>query len=81
MNKTNIEEIQKETQVPNNTDIIIEIKNGEINVMISGPPKKFLIINDDEKTIILKNVRDPFMNIPSVVKSKLEKWEKIKQNC
>jgi len=77
MSRVDIEEVQKETQVPSNTDIIIEIKGGEINVMSSGPPKKILIINEDEKTIILKNIKDPFMNISSVVKSRLEKWRKI----
>ena len=77
MSRVDIEEVQKETQIPSNTDIIIEIKNGEINIMASGPPKKFLIINDDEKTIVLKNIKDPFMNISGVVKSRLEKWRKI----
>ena len=77
MSRVDIEEVQKETQIPSNTDIIIEIKNGEINIMVSGPPKKFLIINDDEKTIVLKNIKDPFMNISGVVKSRLEKWRKI----
>lgn len=75
-NKIQTEEITDAKDVPSNVDIIIEIKNGEINIMSSSPPKKFLIINDDERVIILKNIRDPFMIISSVVKNKLEKWKK-----
>ena len=77
MSKITIEEVRDPKQIPSNTDIIIEIKNGEINIMSSTPPKRFLIINDDENSIILKDIKDPFMSISSVVKNRLEKWKRI----
>lgn len=77
MNKQiKITEITNHNELPSNLDTIIEIKNGEINVMSTNPPKNFLIINEDENKIIMKSIKDPFMAFSLVVKDRLEKWKK-----
>lgn len=75
-----LKEITDAGEVPSNTDIIIEIKNGEINLISSGTPKKFLIINEDEKKMILKNYKDCFMSFQSLIKDRITLWKKKSLN-
>lgn len=77
-NRYDIKEILDVSEVPTNTDVIIEIKDGEINLISSGPPKKFLIVNKDENKMILKNYKDCFMSFQSLIKEILTSWQKQK---
>jgi len=75
-----LKEITDAGEVPSNTDTIIEIKNGEINLISSGSPKKFLIINEDEGKMILKNYKDCFMSFQSLIKDRITLWKKKSLN-
>lgn len=54
---------------------VIHIKEGEINVQTSGPPLEYLIVNEDSQSIVTKKIRDPFMQIPYIIKAYIEKWQ------
>ena len=62
-----------------NISFMICIKKGEIHVKTSGPFIDYIIVNEDDQSIMIKRVKDPFMMIPSVIKSYLEKWKNLQK--
>lgn len=54
---------------------IIIIKSGEINIITSGQKQPFVILNNDSQQVTIKNTKDCFMDISSVLKTEIEKWK------
>lgn len=83
--KNNMDNENKDLEIDNlirksaHISFIIHIHNGEIDVQTSGPSIDYMIVNENAQSIIIKKVKDPFMIIPSVVKSYFEKWKTLQK--
>lgn len=54
---------------------IVEINNGEINIITSGQRQPFIILNKDSKQFMMKNIKDCFMDLHGILKTEVEKWK------